>query len=454
MDFLTGLGAAGQGVSLGLQDVERMDDAKFRKDQQARQKADWATDDKIKEGAAAVDPNLTGSKRAAALAAVYAQNGRTKDALALQQQAMQFDRDEMEMRRSKLAEGVMNAQRLHSLGNNAGAMQALQQAYDLYPDNHKIVLNPDNTFGVAGPDAKWAVPPVAMSNETVRAALDKAMMFGAPQMWSLYRKADNEERQLKQGDRKIEIAQQSADDDRTYRTGVLGLQRDELAAKAPLLRAQADYYGRMPKEGGGGAAGTAVQRQREGVAAYAEALFKSGKAKTPEEAERMAWGAALKDPNNREQQPKDSGLSEQGLFRVAEAPGRLFRMGPKGVEEVKLPGGSAIDKLLQDPSKLEAAFSDKKQPAPAAKPTAAAQPQLGLQAPSGVDKGIYEALTPLADDYKQALARYQAAAKSGDAKVLRHYEGPLQAAREKLESQVQQRLGNGAARFYQSQGLN
>jgi hypothetical protein len=164
MSFLQALGAAGQGLSAGIQDLERMDDARFRKTQQKREKAKMDREDGFETDIAGLDP--TAPDYNANMAAAAQKRGLYKDAAtyrtagdAATDRTRRLGREDIADRQAKLNEGVMSAHRMFGLGNNAGALQALQGAYDQYPDGHKLIVNPDGTFGVAGPDAKWAVPP-------------------------------------------------------------------------------------------------------------------------------------------------------------------------------------------------------------------------------------------------------------------------------------------------------
>lgn len=209
MSFLQALGAAGQGLSAGIQDLERMDDARFRKTQQKREKAKMDREDGFEADIAGLDP--TAPDYNANMAAAAQKRGLHKDAAtyraagdAATDRTRRLSREDISDRKEKLNEGVMNAHRMFGLGNNAGAVQALRAAYDQYPDGHKLVVNEDGTFGVAGPDAKWAVPPVEMTRENVGRALETAMKFGAPQMWSMFNKDARDDRVVGQGDRALE----------------------------------------------------------------------------------------------------------------------------------------------------------------------------------------------------------------------------------------------------------
>jgi hypothetical protein len=75
-------------------------------------------------------------------------------------------------------------------------------------------------------------------------------------------------------------------------------------------------------------------------------------------------------------------------------------------------------------------------------PTQAQPPALGA-----IDQGIYADLQPLKDQYEQAKAQLQAAAKSGDQQSIARYSQAVNAAAAALRREAQGRLGNGAPRF-------
>lgn len=94
MSFLSTLGAIGEGVTLGLQDVERQDEAKFNKDQRKRKVKEQADDDAIQaelKGLRApgrykelvdgqeVERDYTDSQRFRDVASIYSKFGRVKD---------------------------------------------------------------------------------------------------------------------------------------------------------------------------------------------------------------------------------------------------------------------------------------------------------------------------------------------------------------------------------------
>lgn len=120
-------------------------------------------------------------------------------------------------------------------------------------------------------------------------------------------------------------------------------------------------------------------------------------------------------------------------------------------------GGKAEEadpiKAAMDAAREKAAAS---KPAAAAKPTAKPAGMLQMAEPdsrpelSGIDKGIYAAMQPLVDQYQQARAQLQAAAKSGDPQSIQRYTQAVNQLSMQLRQQADEQLGNGAQRFLSS----
>lgn len=233
MSFLDALGAIGSGVSAGIQDLDRMDEAKFRKDQQKRTRDEWNAEDEDIKSVAGLDPNLKGadlykakgealsrskSKANQKLGADYLDMGR------------RLSREDIQDRAARSGEIAKNAAYLHSIGNHEGAMRLLQGGYDLFPDGHKIVIE-DGNWGVANPSGKWEVAPTQMTPESTKAAVDMAMKFSNPALWASYRDDSRKERGVEQKDRELGITERHYGDIGDYYRGKIGIDRDTLNAQ-------------------------------------------------------------------------------------------------------------------------------------------------------------------------------------------------------------------------------
>lgn len=455
MDFLGALGAAGNGVTLGLQDVERMDDAKFRKSQQQRQQDQWKKDDAYQAETTGLDPNSPDYYQKLSSAAARA--GRVSDAVAARQavdasqdRTRRLAREDIADRQLRFKEAYQNAALLYRKNDPrtyGAALQVLGPAYnEHYPDGRQFSYDPQaGTFSVAHPSGKYEIAPTKLDSDTMETIMSAAEMFTNPELW--HAKILNQFKQQQLG-----LQSRELDDNRTYRTDMVDLQRQRLQqdgretnARLGLMRDQAGAlrFGSdvpLQYEDGSYGVGTTMRDPRTGEVKIVPNKYPEGT--------RPVKVAA-------EPQGKDSNLPPD-VFRVKEQPGRLFRMGPKGVEEVKLPGAGAVDKFIASAGGKDP-FAAPSAPASGKATTAPQVPQVQAAAPdqvSALDRQLYNSLDPLAQAYKTALQQYQGAARSGDVGVLRQYEAPLRAARDKLDTEVQQRLGNGAARFYQYHGIN
>jgi hypothetical protein len=69
---------------------------------------------------------------------------------------------------------------------------------------------------------------------------------------------------------------------------------------------------------------------------------------------------------------------------------------------------------------------------------------------SAIDRQIYSELQPLATEYADARAKFQAAARSGDQNAIAYWQKPLVESAKKLRQAADSRLGNGAQRYLQT----
>jgi hypothetical protein len=119
-------------------------------------------------------------------------------------------------------------------------------------------------------------------------------------------------------------------------------------------------------------------------------------------------------------------------------------------KEVRKPGQAKADegdpiKAAMDAKRAERAAAEKK-------PAAAGMinvPQAAPQPPAlgAIDQGIYAELQPLKQQYDQARAQLQAAARSGDQQSIQRYTQAVTQAAAALRQEAESRLGNGAQRF-------
>lgn len=262
MNFLGALGAAGSGISAGIQDLERQEEQKFLKQQRARMLKQQADDDAIQEGLKGIrapgkytervddtpeygtastattrEVDYTPQQRARDIQALYQRYGRVKDADqygqmadAIEDRTRRLSREDIQDRAARLGEISRNAAFMYNTGNLEGAMRLLQGGYDLFPDGRRVVVE-NGQWGVAGPSGKYEVAPQPLTKESVGQAVNMAMKFGNPALWAQFE-------QVRQGDDKVGIAREAnvlkgkeIDNIGKYYSDKISLDRDELNAK-------------------------------------------------------------------------------------------------------------------------------------------------------------------------------------------------------------------------------
>lgn len=118
------------------------------------------------------------------------------------------------------------------------------------------------------------------------------------------------------------------------------------------------------------------------------------------------------------------------------------RPGQKAAEEAD-PIKAAMDAAREAKAKAAEKAAPKRDGMLNLPPADAAQPP----ALGAIDQGIYADLVPLKQQYEQAKAQLQAAARSGDQQSIQRYTQAVNAAAAELRQQAESRLGNGAPRF-------
>lgn len=90
---------------------------------------------------------------------------------------------------------------------------------------------------------------------------------------------------------------------------------------------------------------------------------------------------------------------------------------------------------------------------PGAPAASVAPPVDSRPAPDAMAQTVVAELAPVVEQYKAAQAQLAAAAKSGDATALARYSQAVQALRDNITRQANERLGNGAQRYLSSMGV-
>ena len=241
MSFLNALGAIGSGVSAGIQDLERMDEAKFRKEQQKRIKAEQDAEDEDTKALAGIDPKLSGTDLYKARADVLSRSkSKTNQKLGAEYTDMsrRMGREDLADKQQQYLHTMLQARRLAST-NPTAAAAAAAKAYELVNDGHKAIIDPQaGTIGVAGPDAKWVMQPKAITPQGVTALINEGLEFASPDMMRFFAdQRDKSEGRAIQREGNV-IHGRQVDNQNAYQTGMLGiygdrnkLDRDEFAAR-------------------------------------------------------------------------------------------------------------------------------------------------------------------------------------------------------------------------------
>lgn len=257
------LGGAGQGISGGIQDLERMDDAKFRKEQQARERAKYAEEDAVRQEMAGIKrENVNTSYEGATggidgesskavrtpraqheilsdMASVYAKRN-TPESLAKAIQLKQAARTEKESSEvDRVLEQFAPWEEAARTQNLEGITRGVAEfnADKLGPASTKgVTATPvagpkgEMLYKISRPGAGDMIIPQEKLSEAIHAMKMDALAAAAPTVYG-----------------KLNLERKAGETDRTYKTGMLGvyeqrnsLDAKELGLKANLWGAQAD----------------------------------------------------------------------------------------------------------------------------------------------------------------------------------------------------------------------
>lgn len=245
MSFLNALGAVGSGVSAGIQDLREMDDAKFRKEQQQRQRDEWDAEKADTAAMAGIDPKLQGAARYRAMAETLAKSKSTAAqtrALQMAAHANQLEQSDMALRQQHVQNALGTAGFLHGAGDYRGALNVLNGAYGLVPDGHQFVIDDKaGTVGVANQSGKWVMPPSAINADTVGKMIETGQMYKNPELWKAIKTVGQKDTEIAQTGQHYKDVGQHYRDDASYKQGVLGIHQDELAAKKAAGYFQKDH---------------------------------------------------------------------------------------------------------------------------------------------------------------------------------------------------------------------
>lgn len=262
MSFLQALGGLGGGIAAGISDLERMADAKRRKEMydwqkqvQSRQAQDWANEDEAARRLAAVPTSREGwsgeyasagnmptrdddgnvmpgvsrsartageiaRDRAAALSGVGGLKAQDLATKYLDQANAYEDRERRVAREARAdadamassneAKGqraLLAAKRALLAGDSAGAVRFLQMASSTLDDGHQFSFDPKTQMMSYGSGDKYLLPPTQYSPEALHKIIDMASDYATPQAYQAA-----VERRLKE----------RAQADTERRTGIIG----------------------------------------------------------------------------------------------------------------------------------------------------------------------------------------------------------------------------------------
>lgn len=146
------------------------------------------------------------------------------DAAAARTRAVTDELQGMQLGQMKAKDAWMRAGLRFSRGDLGGSLRELAGGYDNYPDGRKLIVTPDGQFGVATPDGQWVDPPVPANRENVESALNYAQRFLDPSAWAQFQG-------VRQGDQRLT-------DERTYRSDMVGINRDRIGLDREELNAK------------------------------------------------------------------------------------------------------------------------------------------------------------------------------------------------------------------------
>lgn len=293
------LGGVGQGISGGVQDLERMDEAKFRKEQQARERAKWAEEEAAAKELAGirrenVDTTYQGAtggidgesatvKRSvrpqhevlSEMASVYAKRN-TPESIAKAIQFKQAARAEKESSAiDAINESFAPLEEAIRSNNLEGITKGLAafNADQFGPTSTKgVTATPvagpkgEMMYQVNRPGAGPLMIPQNKLGDALQAMKMDALASAAPTIYG-----------------KLNIERKAGESTADYHARIAGVQEKELGIKAPYFgalarqaNANAEYIGRKPA--------SKADQLKEEVDARASLLIETGEEKDPAKA--------------------------------------------------------------------------------------------------------------------------------------------------------------------------
>lgn len=407
-NWLNIAGGAAQGYNQGVEDDRRRQEFNSLQRQRARVEKEQKTDDELAAEIKGIrgpgeheDPTPSAADVAAgvkvgppsavkktkvtqgdydrAVANATSRTGRLRDVqagAAMRAGADAADERERLAHSAKVTDTLMQAARMNAAGDHVGAARLLQQAYKTVPDGNELVIEDRNGvphYGVAA-GGKYAQAPQPITPDAVNKMIAEGLQFTSPDMMVKMR-------QLQQGDRTAAVHERQAATGEVN-AATTGRLADNTIGKTTwettgpggvadltLKAAMARHH-----DASAGAAGAAAKKQtplekaKELVDYYTPLIMQANPGMSEATARQHAAQVALRDPNAK---TPDVGIAEQGLFRLRDQPGKLFRLGKSGEpEEVLMPAD--IKTLAGDIAK-NLPPKDKSGVAPVAAPAAPAE---------------------------------------------------------------------------------
>lgn len=258
------LGGVGQGISGGVQDLERMDEAKFRKEQQARERAKWAEEEAAAKELAGIrrenvntsyegvtggidtaEPKVTRTARPqhevlSDMASVYAKRN-TPESIAKAIQLKQAARTERESSAvDAINESFAPLEEAIRTNNLEGITKGLAafNADQFGPTSTKgVTATPvagpkgEMMYKVDRPGAGALMIPQDKLGDALQAMKMDALASAAPTVYG-----------------KLNIERKAGETDRTYKTGMLDVYGQRNALDAKELGLKANLWGAQAEE--------------------------------------------------------------------------------------------------------------------------------------------------------------------------------------------------------------
>lgn len=228
MNWLGALGGIGQGVSQGIQDWERMDEAKARKEEAAflktqrdRMQRQQTDEDALDAAGKHLDPNSPEYYKEMARSAQ--QRGLTKKAAEFARQGEEAGDRATKRKQEQFLQGMLQARRL-ARTDPAAAAEAAAKAYELVNDGHKAIVDREaGTIGMAAPSGKWMMAPRPINQQGVMNLINEGLEFASPDMMKFFAdtRDKSEGRQIQREGNVIQGRQ--VDNQGTYQQGMLGI---------------------------------------------------------------------------------------------------------------------------------------------------------------------------------------------------------------------------------------